>query len=630
MSVMSTATFGEFLNRHSLSQWNIHYINYEGLKLKLKKIRQNKINSEKAFVDLLESEYEKYKRFIDTYVQQMEATQIKKEDMVEIIQMNSFMSHNQESLKEIIKKHDDISKIKLWGTWKFRIKYKPFYKLLKALHKVSDLYKVKEEKGGEKDYDNESFVRKSKKFWVRSDKIVPLIAEIIKHLPVYIFEAGDEDEENTETSLDQEITSVYFDNDNLDVWRARVNKEDGSKLVRIRYYGDDNEKVFVERKIHRDTKATNEESSKDRFTLDANEVIPYLRGHHQVKGKKSSQALSEDIHSFLSTNRAYPFVRTVYKRIAFQLEASNAVRLSLDLDMKMIKEAVNGMEWITPYENLTEAEIYNFPFGVLEVKLQGEHVTNPPEWIADIMANSDLTIPENNFSKFGHAVYMFHSQTTGQVPSWCDTHDDVFGPHRRMSADSAAPRKFSSVINRSPLQGDEEDQFETISTPLLSAAHISQNSRESEAFHEPSFFQRLAASFRGGAIYGAPPSGPRHGTLNPSTSTKGGKAMKVEPKTFFSNERTFLHWYQSGVLMVTVGLAAFSVDQDGADIIGTTLCALAFLILFYASYTYKRRNYILKNKIMDVELQDEWGPIGLVACLVVAVIVNIIIIRPHD
>jgi SPX domain protein involved in polyphosphate accumulation/uncharacterized membrane protein YidH (DUF202 family) len=605
---MNEDDFQEYLRNNSVLKWQEHYISYVELDAALNRIKQNKINSERSFIDKLELEYERYKGFIDDYVKNVESREITKEDMVEIIQMNSFMSHNQKSLKEVIKKHDKISKTKLWGTWKFRIKYKPFYKLLKSLHKFSDLNKAPEEKGDRK-YDNESFVRKSKKFWVANDKIVPLISEIIKHLPIYVFKPGGDKEEVTEMSLDQEITSVYMDNPNLDIWRSRINKEDGSKLVRIRYYGDDQSNLFVERKIHYDSSISDKESTKDRFSLPADKIMPYLRGQHEVTGKNSG--LGVEIQNFLADNKAVPFVRTVYSRIAFQLENSNDIRLSLDLNMRMIQEAVSHMEWITPDDKLTEAEIYNFPFGVLEVKLQGEHVTNPPEWIANIM-DSDLTIPENSFSKFGHAMYIFYSERAGQVPSWCETHAEVFGPQRRNSNDTtfttgthAGPRiRFSGEETNNELGTD-------LNTPLLAT----RESRSSTKQEDQQTGQSLG-DWLNGLCFGSNTPSPR----------RGGKVLKVEPKTFFANERTFLQWFNAGVLMFTVGLAALSLDQDGSNEIGSSLCGMSVVTLLYASYVYKRRNYVLKHKLVDVNLQDEWGPLVLVACLIGAIAVNVAVI----
>ncbi|GLI63727.1 hypothetical protein VaNZ11_006790, partial [Volvox africanus] len=52
------------------------------------------------------------------------------------------------------------------------------------------------------------------------------------------------------------ISSVYFDNKQLDVYHERLVRVDGASLVRIRWYGVDapapEQGVFVERKKHRD------------------------------------------------------------------------------------------------------------------------------------------------------------------------------------------------------------------------------------------------------------------------------------------------------------------------------------------------------------------------------------------
>jgi hypothetical protein len=49
------------------------------------------------------------------------------------------------------------------------------------------------------------------------------------------------------------ITSIYFDNEPLDVYRTRINREEGAQLFRVRWYGDaasldSKEYIFVERK----------------------------------------------------------------------------------------------------------------------------------------------------------------------------------------------------------------------------------------------------------------------------------------------------------------------------------------------------------------------------------------------
>ena len=48
------------------------------------------------------------------------------------------------------------------------------------------------------------------------------------------------------------ITSLYFDNDDLDVYAQRLKKAEGASLIRLRWYGHSwpPSEVWVERKTH--------------------------------------------------------------------------------------------------------------------------------------------------------------------------------------------------------------------------------------------------------------------------------------------------------------------------------------------------------------------------------------------
>jgi hypothetical protein len=55
------------------------------------------------------------------------------------------------------------------------------------------------------------------------------------------------------------VSAVYFDSSGLDVYHTRLAREDGARLVRVRYYGPrqtgpegQQQPVFVERKTHRE------------------------------------------------------------------------------------------------------------------------------------------------------------------------------------------------------------------------------------------------------------------------------------------------------------------------------------------------------------------------------------------
>ena len=113
---------------------------------------------------------------------------------------------------------------------------------------------------------------------------------------------------------DLAITSIYFDNEDLELYLGRLEKTEGAEAIRLRWYGDVSTKtvsatfwmhsciytafqIFVERKTHRED-WTGEKSVKARFPIKEHLVNAFLRGEYTmdeefqqlvVKGKKTQQ-----------------------------------------------------------------------------------------------------------------------------------------------------------------------------------------------------------------------------------------------------------------------------------------------------------------------------------------------------
>ena len=92
-----------------------------------------------------------------------------------------------------------------------------------------------------------AFVRSTTKYWVHDENIVPLKLAIMKHLPVLgmsrrsvgglllitVFDP------NKEFNMaDSAITSIYFDNEELELYLGRLEKTEGAEAIRMRWYGD--------------------------------------------------------------------------------------------------------------------------------------------------------------------------------------------------------------------------------------------------------------------------------------------------------------------------------------------------------------------------------------------------------
>jgi SPX domain protein involved in polyphosphate accumulation len=102
--------------------------------------------------------------------------------------------------------------------------------------------------------------------------------------------------------------------------------------------------------------------------------------------------------------RLSPTVRTTYSRCAFQLETSNDVRVTVDANLLFSRESGKGVFG----EQLQVEDYVEFPFAVLEVKLAGASVEQPPDWLVELV-ESGLCTKANKFSKFATGAYALMS-----------------------------------------------------------------------------------------------------------------------------------------------------------------------------------------------------------------------------
>ena len=166
-----------------------------------------------------------------------------------------------------------------------RLNAKPFYKenYDALIVKLSRLYDIVRTRGNPVKGNSSSggaqqnFVRNTTKYWVHPDNITELKLLILKHLPVLVFNPNKEFD-----SADSAITSIYFDNENFDLYLGRLEKTEGAEAIRLRWYGGmDNREIFVERKTHRED-WTGEKSVKARFSIKEKYVNKYLRDQYRM------------------------------------------------------------------------------------------------------------------------------------------------------------------------------------------------------------------------------------------------------------------------------------------------------------------------------------------------------------
>lgn len=508
--------FGEHLSKSLIRQYSYYYIAYDDLKNDLednlhKNNDQWNQDLETTFLENLEIELDKVYSFckvknsevtrrVKDVQQEVQRTvsrldsnnppteldfEILEEELSDIIadvhDLAKFSRLNYTGFQKIIKKHDKKTGFILKPIFQVRLDSKPFFKenYDELVVKISQLYDIVRTSGRPVKGDStaggkqQNFVRQTTKYWVHPDNITELKLIILKHLPVLVFNTNKEFEKE-----DSAISSIYYDNEDLDLYYGRLRKDEGAEAHRLRWYGGmETDTIFVERKTHRED-WTGEKSVKARFPLKERYVNDFLKGKYTVErafskmrkeGKKSIQeiesleALATEVQYVMLKKKLRPVVRSFYNRTAFQLPGDARVRISLDTELTMIREdnfdgidrthsnwrrTDIGIDW--PFKQLPSKDICRFPYAVLEVKLQTQLGQEPPEWVRELVG-SHLVEPVPKFSKFIHGVATLLYDKVDSIPFWLPQMDvDIRKP----------PIQTQIEITRPLREEDNEDEAE--------------------------------------------------------------------------------------------------------------------------------------------------------------------------
>lgn len=466
-----------------------------------------------------------------------------------------------------------------------------------------------------------SFERKTQKYWVCQDAILRFCFSVLPNLPILVF--GSEkpmtdddwssdlfDPKNTEMDIGGlnytgQITSLYLDSDddNYYYYHRRLLREEGALLFRIRWYSTLTapDRVFFERKTHHESWEL-ESSVKERFSIPTDRLDDYLRGKWcpdegtfppKEKNVIKQIQLANQIQFQILENKTRVTSRTAYERIAFQLPTSNDVRISMDLNLWLCDEVQPGRPAVeianrsAPQQAGSSDKNYRFPHAVLELKIAGEQM---PAWLDEMMADFNTTsVQVYKFSKYLSSVSFFHSDKIKNYPHWfCNdgTLDDVLSDFSKKSPFLGPPLVDSTEAR--PV-GDIETGGggDNLQVTKLTQRTLKQNEN----------IQR-----------------------KPKPMVPG----KIEPKTFFANERTFIQWLTIAVLIETISLGLQIIDTKISTIVGWIIFPLAILFVVYALYTYLWRLDALKKK-KNIAYDDRKGPILLVFGLLLAVTATLVI-----
>ena len=733
--------FGHQLSQSLVREFKYQYLDYDGLKREIKKRLKGDgqwtEDSEAAFVQILEGELDKVFTFqrvksteiirrieaCDKEVEQTiraldsanpppaESFDALEEEISDIIadvhDLSKFNQLNYTGFTKITKKHDKQTGWHLKPIFAARLNAKPFYKTNydSTVVRLSRIYDLVRTKGNPVQGDSaagggqQNFVRQTTKYWVHPDNVTELKLYILKHLPVLVFNANKEFEVE-----DSAITSIYFDNKELDLYLGRLEKSEGAEAMRLRWYGGmNNNTIFVERKTHRED-WTGEKSVKARFPIKEKNVNAFLSGDYTVEelfskarqeGKKSAKEI-EDLER-LATEAQYtiisqklkPCVRSFYNRTAFQLPGDARVRISLDTELSLVREddfdgkrhragdnwrrMDIGVDW--PFDQLPHNEKCLFPYAVLEVKLQTAMGQEAPLWVRELVS-SHLVEAVPKFSKFIHGVATLLPSQVNVVPYWfpqmgVDIRKKAvrnFGiEHPQNQSGTTSDVNTESVSHTSSHDGNAMDEEERLAFNdneirnrlYNSDARIVGDEHDDEDEYMPLLYrdalrrpeqdnitlklwnkwaevkQKIGLGEnreRARTAAEAAPAVTRNG-LDPTKvqyssefAAPAGKRIavpiRIEPKTYFALERTFLSYIEFAILIGTVAGTLLNFAHDRVSLAAAwAFMVTAILILFYSLGMYIWRSYNIRLK-RAVQYDDRFGPTAACAILFVSFTVN--------
>ncbi|KAL9597776.1 MAG: hypothetical protein Q9179_004148 [Wetmoreana sp. 5 TL-2023] len=420
---------------------------------------------------------------------------------------------------------------------------------------------------------------------------------------------------------DPRITSLYFDNPGFSLYNDKVCKISGASSLRLRWFGHLNDKteIFLEKK----TTSESGDSDEIPFSIKEKYIQDFITGRYKMEkplnklrerhghdsdALKWLQSSVDAIQAFIQENKLQPMLRANYTRTAFQIPGDDRVRISLDTDVAFIREDsldqerpcrdpsdwhrhdidANNMDY--PFPGIRRGEISRFPYALLEIKVRDGVKKKTNEWVRDLMA-SHLVKEAPRFSKFVHGIAQLFEDHVNSFPFWLsDLETDIrrdpetaFQEEQEKKAKQAAEEQaVGSLI------GSQTGQAFTVAvgSPIAKSLEArnstqvggkrDQTAGESDTDEEGDVARSTGAT-RSQGFQSFLPSFPTSrygpsrqkismrlppGVREPGRLIKDTGPVRVEPKVWLANQRTFVKWQHISVLLATLSLSLYNAAGE--------------------------------------------------------------------
>lgn len=519
--------------------------------------------------------------------------------------------------------------------------------------------------------------------WIHPDNLLEVKTYILPRLPALVYSTQSARELNA--SEDPTITSLYFDNPKFDLYMSKVGRKSAASSLRVRWHGQLKSKPNLA--LEMKTVDESGGSSEVRMPIKDKYVMPFLKGEYRMEKTiakmerqgRPAEAIEtfkktvDKLDGFIREHGVAPILRANYVRTAFQKPGDDRVRISIDSDVAFIREDTldsrpcrdrdewhrsdiddNGMTY--PFKNIREGEISKFPYSILEIKIKGDG-RKRPSWIEDLMA-SHLVHSAPRFSKFLQGVACLFDDYINTMPFWVSDldvdirkdpqeafeeeaqrqaekakDDQVVGSYLGTKVSSYRPSKSSPVAqsylsqrlhaespHESPAGPSEEQDVEgeEAGGPSEEGAQQGRNYGTMSSIL-PSFSLRRYALARRGQGDVLP-----EGVVRPREWIKNRGELKVEPKVWLANERTFLKWQHISILLGSLAVALYAAAGEGSAGKGAGLFYV--LVAAFANWWGHRMLRVRRTMILErsgKDFDNMLGPIVVSGALVVGLVANL-------
>ncbi|KAI9811022.1 MAG: Phosphate metabolism transcription protein [Thelocarpon impressellum] len=526
----------------------------------------------------------------------------------------------------------------------------------------------------------------SHKFWVHRDNLLEVKIRILRRLPVLVY--NPQTSKVVEgVDADPTITSLYFDNSKFSLYTQKVDREPNASSLRLRWYGqlNQNPTIFFEKKTVKEDDTSEEirfpikEKYVQSFIKGEYKMEKTVQKLQDRQGQSKEDVERfekhvEEIQGLIREYQLQPMLRANYARTAFQIPGDDSVRISLDTNLALIREdaldtekpcrdpedwhrtRIDATEMAYPFVRVGLPEINRFPFALLEIKVREGAQRRSDEWLQDLMV-SHLVKEAPRFSKFVHGVAQLFEDYVNSFPFWLsDVDSDIrkdpgtaFEEEQEKKARRAEDefavgsfagsfkhptgspavkaRKPSAMLEPSPRP-----------SPRASPQRPSQALKKSPpgtpspALPSPqaaprtgltSLFPTLSTSKYARRHQGPTASLPP-GLHHPGPALKNAGPVRVEPKVWLANQRTFVKWQHVSVLLASLAIGLFNAagaDNTTARVLAGVYTAVAIFAGAWGWAMYLLRSRWIKAR-SGRDFDNALGPVVVCLGLTVALAVN--------